>query len=341
VVGAGVAGLACADALARGGVDCVVVDKSRGVGGRASTRRAFDARFDHGAQYCTARDDRFAAILASLHEDGVVRRWFDHLPVPVDAPGPSTDPCARWIGTDGMSSLPKAMAAALPDVRVRRRVRHVEVSADGPFWRLALDDVAVPADGKAGEGNPLEVLEASCVVWTPPVPQTLVLLDAAGVVLDPEVDAVLRGVRYLPSLTLLVQPSGDVLLGGDGAFAPLDGTVAWIADNVRKGVSPGPSVTVQATGDWSAAHFDDDEAAVTAALLDACGPWLPDAPVATTLHRWRYATPAGDLPADVAVSDVPAPSAFCGDAFGGGRIEGAFLSGVRAADGVRRLLGRP
>ena len=39
-----------------------VFDKGRGPGGRLATRRADDLRFDHGAQYFTARDPRFATV---------------------------------------------------------------------------------------------------------------------------------------------------------------------------------------------------------------------------------------------------------------------------------------
>lgn len=49
VVGAGIAGLMCARELAATGVDVVVVDKGRGVGGRMATRRFGGAVFDHGA----------------------------------------------------------------------------------------------------------------------------------------------------------------------------------------------------------------------------------------------------------------------------------------------------
>lgn len=339
VVGAGVAGLSCARAVQEAGVDVVVVDKSRGVGGRASTRRAFDSRFDHGAQYCTARDDRFADVVGRLAGAGTLRRWFDRLPVPPGGASPSTDPCDRWIGAGGMSALPKAMAEDVGDVRARRRVRRVAIDGAETTWRLELDETAAPADGTTVDGPPVEVLVADCVVWTPPVPQSLALLDAADIALPGPEDAVLRRVRYLPCLTLLVQPAGPVSLGADGALAPLGGPVAWIADNVRKGIASSPSVTVQATGEWSAARFDDDEATVTAELLEACRTWLPDPPAATLLHRWRYATPDGDLPSDVVAVRTPAPTVFCGDAFGGGRIEGAFVSGRHAAEQVLALLG--
>ena len=59
VVGAGMAGLSCARVLHEAGRQVTVVDKSRGLGGRMSTRRGDDWQADHGAQYFTARDADF------------------------------------------------------------------------------------------------------------------------------------------------------------------------------------------------------------------------------------------------------------------------------------------
>ena len=60
IVGAGLAGLSCAQALRAGGADVQLFDKGRGVGGRMATRRVDTplgpATFDHGAQFLTAHD---------------------------------------------------------------------------------------------------------------------------------------------------------------------------------------------------------------------------------------------------------------------------------------------
>ena len=64
IIGAGMAGLACARMLAVAGMMPVILDKGRGIGGRLATRRAPEGRqFDHGAQYVTAKDPGFAALL--------------------------------------------------------------------------------------------------------------------------------------------------------------------------------------------------------------------------------------------------------------------------------------
>jgi renalase len=54
IIGAGIAGLACAQRLQDGGCSVTLFDKGRGAGGRMATRRVTtpfgEIAFDHGAQ---------------------------------------------------------------------------------------------------------------------------------------------------------------------------------------------------------------------------------------------------------------------------------------------------
>jgi len=61
IIGAGIAGLACATRLQQAGHNVSVFEKSRGLGGRMSPRRTDQWQCDHGAQYFTARTPEFLA----------------------------------------------------------------------------------------------------------------------------------------------------------------------------------------------------------------------------------------------------------------------------------------
>ncbi|HEX2729333.1 MAG TPA: FAD-dependent oxidoreductase, partial [Rubrobacteraceae bacterium] len=72
IVGAGMSGLSAGRELRAAGWDVTMVDKGRGVGGRMATRRLREGTFDHGAQFFTARSDRFEKLVRGWLEAGVV-----------------------------------------------------------------------------------------------------------------------------------------------------------------------------------------------------------------------------------------------------------------------------
>lgn len=73
IIGAGMAGLTCAQDLAQCGMDVVVFDKGRGLGGRMATRRTDGSfQFDHGTQYLSSHSAGFSAMLTSAKSAGAV-----------------------------------------------------------------------------------------------------------------------------------------------------------------------------------------------------------------------------------------------------------------------------
>ena len=58
IIGTGIAGLSAAQALTEAGHVVQIFDKSRGSGGRMSSKRSDAGALDMGAQYFTARDRR-------------------------------------------------------------------------------------------------------------------------------------------------------------------------------------------------------------------------------------------------------------------------------------------
>ena len=85
VVGAGLAGIACARTLIQAGHRVTVLEKYGQVGGRTTTRSTPHGGFDTGAQYFTVRDDRFAQALATV--PGVCRPWSANAVRVLDAAG--------------------------------------------------------------------------------------------------------------------------------------------------------------------------------------------------------------------------------------------------------------
>ncbi len=317
IVGAGMAGLSAASELRQRGHRPLVIDKGRGVGGRMTSRRIGRATFDHGAQFMTARDPRFAAAMDDWRRADVVEEWHDH---PADRP----DGERRWRGMPAMTAVARHLAGAVAPVL---ETRVVSLSLTPAGWSAALDG------GRS--------VMAGAVVLTPPVPQSLALLDAGGFELPPAMSARLERLEYERCLAVMAVLDGPSLVPPPGGLASAGGAVAWMADNQMKGVSAVPAVTLHATAAFSLEHWDEDRASCGRELLQIARPWLGSQVTEFQVHGWRYSRPTRiDESACLILSQSP-PLVMAGDAFGGPRVEGAALSGWAAADALQTMVPCP
>lgn len=300
VVGAGMAGLVAARALRERHWDVTVLDKGRGVGGRIATRRIGEARLDHGAQFFSVRDAVFREIVDEWERRGWVRVWFEE------------NGRQRYCAKQGLNGLAKKLAEGL-DVRTGTLVKRVEAAGRG--WKAVTES--------AGEFN------TDALILTPPAPQTLALLDECGA----ELHSVLRAVEYEPCFALLLAGDGASNVPAPGFVRPSDGVISWIGDNVQKGISPrgGFALTVHATAQFTRLHFDTASEAVTEIMTESVSRWFVGRVREKQLHRWRYSQP---INAHSERCLVAGSLAVAGDAWGGPRIEGAFLSGLAAAAAI-------
>jgi renalase len=111
VVGAGIAGAACAAALHRGGIPLRWFDRADSAGGRMASPAVHGRRVDIGASYFTVRDEGFAAVVDEWSRAGLARPWTDTFAVfaPGEAPDSATGPM-RWASPGGLQSLVQAVA---------------------------------------------------------------------------------------------------------------------------------------------------------------------------------------------------------------------------------------
>jgi renalase len=321
VIGAGMTGLTAAKALREAGRAVLVLDKGRGVGGRMATRRLAGGRADHGAQFFTVRSPEFQAQVTEWLAAGVVfewaRGWSDGSLLT-----PQSDGHPRYAAVEGMTAVPKQLAHHLP---IQLNTRLTRVTAVPSGW-LAEDE-------QGGQ------YRSRALILTPPAPQSLALLAAGGVVLQPDDRRALEHIVYAPCLCGLFHVSGPVHLPAPGALQRPGHAFAWIADNQAKGISPEARlITLHAGPEWSQAMWDAPDASVLAELQGELAHFLSGetAVLATHLKRWRYAVPTTPHPERTLVGQGLPPLAFAGDAFDGPRVEGAYLSGLTAA---RQLMG--
>ncbi len=302
VIGAGLSGLAAANELRAAGVEVSVIDKGRSPGGRLATRRIGTATLDHGAQFFTVRTPAFQHRVDDWIERGLVAVWTHGFGGAEGYP--------RYVAPAGMNSLAKDLARGID---VSCSTLAVAVRPSDSQWQVVIDDGSV--------------LLADRVVVTAPLPQTSVLLADSGIELDDR----LLGIEYDRTIALLATLDRPPLIAAPGGVQRPNDAVAFVADNVAKGVSATPAITLHASPAWSQTHWDCDAAEVAHALVDLARPWLGDAVIREAqVKKWRFATPRTPWPDPCWVSD-DGGIVLAGDAFAGPRIEAAYNSGLAAA----------
>ncbi len=343
IVGAGISGLACARALVAGGAEVEIFDKGRGVGGRVATRRMTPHAFDLGAQYFTARDARFALLVQTLREAGDCARWEGAL-VAMDAPGAAQRPVdriERFVGTPDMSAIARGLARGL-FVRTSHRVDVVERGGGKLALRGTLARAGTtlePARGSGGSPEALGSFDAVGVCL--PSTQAAVLLAATC----PSLAAEAAEVAFEPCVAVgaaFVGRDAELLagLGVDGAFigrgaGELAFALTWVArDSSKPGRPPGERWVLHASSAWSRANAGRDEQelarALVAELSGVFGVGLLE-PSTTVARRWALARASRPLTQAV-LMDAEVRVGLAGDWLAGGRVEGAFVSGVALAE---------
>ncbi len=313
IVGAGLAGLTCAQSLSKHGVNVRVFEKSRGAGGRLSTRRTDAAQFDHGAQYFTVRDPRFERFVKEQVSLGVVAPWHPRTTEPA--------PEVWYVACPGMSALGRAQAKGL-DVVFQTRVVKISKSGADQTWTLAMED-----------GTSVGGFDA--VVLAIPNEQAIVLLEPHA----PQWAERMSEVAMLPCWTVMLS-TAHALTDLD-ADLPSSSVIGWWARNSSK---PGRPVVsgqhdwvIQSTAQWTQSHLNSNAQEVGTLLISEWGKLLGAKPVVPLFpvqaHRWLYArrTPGCEQIADsLWQSDLGL--GLCGDGLSHSRVEHAFLSGAILAD---------
>ncbi len=324
IIGAGMSGLMAARTLHESGISVLLLDKADRVGGRMGTRRIGNGLADHGAQFFTAKDPAFEQMLAAWMADDLVFLWSRGWSSgSLQKPGDQGYP--RYAVYGGMSALPKRLA--LPFERSIRLDNQVDwVKHEVGTW--SIHEMA---------GN---VYTGRYLLMTAPVPQSLALLDAGGVLLDHDDRDALDSIEYAPCLTGLYEVDGAVQLPAPGAVQRRDSPISWIANNQQKGISETTVITVQADGQYSLQLWDEPDERILNALRTDLKVYLPAGTQIKEeqLKRWRYSAPTSVYPGRYMRAENHETLYFAGDAFGGPRVEGAVLSGLAVGEIIKTAI---
>ncbi len=334
VIGAGIAGLACARTLMQGGHNVTVFERSTHVGGRVASRETPFGSFDHGAQYFTIRDPRFEQAIATTR--GSCKPWSANAVRVLDPHGRVAEAAlptreAHWVGVPSMRSLPERWAeplAAADRLVLQTRVTRIERDAiDAKRWQL---QTSGPEDSVHVYSGFDHVLVATHHAVT-----SAILMESKATALLQQIS----GVEVSPCWTLMLTfpQAMQATLGHLGpqwnAALSTHHRVAWLArESSKPGRAPIERWTVQASATWSEEHLEDDAPRVQAKLLKAFAEitGILTEPDDAHVHRWRWAktrTPLGRSH----LWDRKSGIGVCGDWCLGHRVEDAFVSGLELA----------
>lgn len=145
ILGAGISGLVLAHKLNSLGKEFLILEKSKGVGGRVATRRINELGIDHGAPYFKSHPALFELL--------------NHFQIPhikIAHDGVYSD--------GGMTSLPKKMAMNLPIVKDEKVIR---IESLNGTWKCTSE-----------KGN---IYQTKKLILTAPLPQALELLQVSKI----------------------------------------------------------------------------------------------------------------------------------------------------------------
>ncbi|WP_135303027.1 NAD(P)/FAD-dependent oxidoreductase [Haloarcula amylovorans] len=287
VVGAGAAGAAATYALRDAPVEVTVLEKSRGVCGRAATRRRNDCVYEYGANYLKDADDRVTGLVTDeLPTDGLVD---------VDDPiyaferdgeiheGKDADE-HKWTYEAGITQLAKRLFAET-EASVRNEVTVETLERTDGGWRIY-------DDGGTDYG------QYDGVLLTPPAPQTADILGQAKWSHDDR-RSIRHAVASVPYRTVVAgvlhYPFELDVPWYAAVNSDKDHDIGWVGrEECKDGHVPdGESLLlVQMNEGWSVANYDERPDALiehiaqrTAHLLDDDRLTDPDW---TDYQHWRY-----------------------------------------------------
>ena len=310
IIGAGISGLRCANLLLEQGATCALFDKSRGFGGRTSTRRKDNWRFDHGTGYFSGTDPDFLDQIKTLQP------WHPTGAQPQEQ---------FYVGVTGNNELAKNIAAAItahsPDTLSTHLgttiTRVTPAKTEG--WQLS-----------SNEGETFGPFDL--VISTAPPPQAVnILADIKS-----SVTKSLSNLHTYCTWALMLVTEKK-LKALDLEHAPSKAIARIVAEHSkphRQTLGQGQYV-VQASLTFSQTHIEATPEEITQHMLAELhvlyGP-LPEV-VHSQAHRWLHAGIQAPL-GKAYLLDRSQGIAAAGDWCTGTRAEDAFISGSNLARAI-------
>lgn len=304
IIGAGISGLMAAKTFKEAGIEPVIIDKGKSVGGRMATRRIGSARLDHGAPTFTATTEEFQTIAEQWVEQGLAKKLTD----------------GSYYGSNGMNAIAKSLETDIP-ILPETTVTSIDLTGD--YFHIPF----------TGPGN--GSLFAHKVLITTPIPQALSLLQTGGVWTSKEVLERIESVQYnrqlVALLTLSEALTQEIL---DLENNPI---IEKVISHHGREVSQENALSLYISLEWTEANWDRSDEEVLTDIIAALPQEMHNHIIEKQLKKWRYSQPTSSIQ-EPFIRVIPIPALYLAGDFACSQensniqgIEKAVLSGIHTA----------
>ncbi|NBX19062.1 MAG: hypothetical protein EBR09_17080 [Proteobacteria bacterium] len=302
LIGAGAAGAACVSVLRNRRADFSIFEKSRGVGGRMTTRRVSDAEeflYDHGCPFFEWPESVHGTLGTDVHPATVKSFGQDFVACP---------------------SMPQLVKDLFGSQKILTRTEILKIERTQDAWTL--EAKTETSDGPATESyGPFDK-----IIFTAPAPQTAKMIGNNSCSWRGELDKI----RYFPSWSLMftvrsAEHSASPLT--DGIFEKL---IMQNAKPARKISSDFRSWVGQVSAGWSQENLERRPDEIISLLLPHALNLVRAASgdcVHSAAHRWRYSQISHPLGCEFLADDSEGLY-FISDGCLGRGVAGALQSGI-------------
>ena len=310
VIGAGLAGTTIASKMNEK-FDVKVFEKSRGVGGRMSTRKETPYIFDHGAQFFKIKTSDFKNFLSELFSQQIIQPWNFRLAY-FDGQNLSKiksikDEDKFYVGVPNMDTIIKHLSK---NCNVILNTKIEKIIKENHKWNLY-------------DQNKKSYGKYDWVVLSLPANQSLELITEK-ISFYPLIEKI----KMKGCFSLMIGMSESLNLDFDAALIQNE-DIAWFAVNNSK-----PSrmnnycLLINSSYEYASKNINTSKEKVLKHLLNISSKFINYDLLKSNMikiHEWRYVE-AKCSPKENYFIDHKEKVAVCGDWLINSRVEGAFLS---------------
>ncbi|MFT4967356.1 MAG: renalase [Candidatus Deianiraeaceae bacterium] len=309
IIGAGISGLTLARKLSETH-DVEIFEKARGVGGRMSTRRVDDLRYNHGCQLFTAHSDQFQGFCTQMINQGVIKKFSGKVINMQNSQAKEMKSNkVYYLSYPYMNSLCKHL---VKNLQIHLNTRITNITRSHHKWVLKSEDQTFR--------------DFDILLITIPSPQVSDLLPKTFQYL-PQI----KQIHMSPCFALILRFNKNLAMNYSVANIVDSPIKAIFVNNLQSNSVESPTTIVShATSTWSTQNIDCNQAEIANTLQQALQRFIHFKKTDIqyfVVHLWRYAR-ATEHHRCTSFFDDTLQIGICGDWLASGDIEGGYLSAL-------------